>query len=252
MPACSNSLPPAQPSKRKTTRKPSQPSKRTTGKASRLPASPSTLPAELTTGLSLAQLGNSLARASCFLLTLFETGSHGKAIGRSGVGWGTLCRLRVSCPDFDALYRRVRVRIDLRRVEQARDALHERAVEGVLEPVYQGGRCVGTVRRYSDKLLETELKALDPGTFGPAEEAKGSGVRITINLIGVSDGKGGVSKGQTGDLTATMGTAKPVNHAQLADIAPVASVGCAGSQPATLPQHVPDAPAVPAPAIPAT
>jgi len=40
--------------------------------------------------------------------------------------------------------------------------LHRRAVEGYEEPVYQRGEKVGTVRRYSDRLLELRAKALLP------------------------------------------------------------------------------------------
>lgn len=40
--------------------------------------------------------------------------------------------------------------------------LHRRAVDGWDEPVYQKGECVGTVRKYSDRLLEIRAKALMP------------------------------------------------------------------------------------------
>jgi len=39
---------------------------------------------------------------------------------------------------------------------------YRRAVEGVLEPVYQGGKLVGHKRAYSDGLLQTYLKAHHP------------------------------------------------------------------------------------------
>jgi hypothetical protein len=44
-------------------------------------------------------------------------------------------------------------------VDMAEDELLRRATEGVLEPVFQGGRLVGGVRKYSDNLLITYLKA---------------------------------------------------------------------------------------------
>lgn len=40
-----------------------------------------------------------------------------------------------------------------------------RAVEGVLEPVYQGGKVVGHIRRFSDTLLIFLLKARNPHRF---------------------------------------------------------------------------------------
>ena len=51
-------------------------------------------------------------------------------------------------------------------MEQARgkveSELHRRAVEGYEEPVYQRGEKVGTVRKYSDRLLELRIKSLIP------------------------------------------------------------------------------------------
>lgn len=53
--------------------------------------------------------------------------------------------------------------------DEALDALEEearrRAVVGVLEPVYQGGAKVGSIRKYSDTLLITLLKGKRPETF---------------------------------------------------------------------------------------
>lgn len=43
--------------------------------------------------------------------------------------------------------------------------VHRRAVEGWDEPVYQGGKRVGTIRKYSDRLLELRVKALRPDKY---------------------------------------------------------------------------------------
>lgn len=43
--------------------------------------------------------------------------------------------------------------------------LHRRAVEGYEEPVYQKGELVGTVTKYSDRLLEIRAKALMPNKY---------------------------------------------------------------------------------------
>jgi hypothetical protein len=42
---------------------------------------------------------------------------------------------------------------------------YRRAVEGVAEPVYQGGELVGTVQRYSDRLLEFLLRGRRPQVY---------------------------------------------------------------------------------------
>lgn len=56
---------------------------------------------------------------------------------------------------------------------------YRRAVEGVEEPVYQGGELVGTVRRYSDKLLEFLLRGRRPQVY---RENAGPDAPVTIVL----------------------------------------------------------------------
>jgi hypothetical protein len=54
-------------------------------------------------------------------------------------------------------------------VEQAIDTMESeafrRAVEGLEKPVFQGGRCVGSIREYSDTLLIAMLKAHRPAKY---------------------------------------------------------------------------------------
>lgn len=54
-------------------------------------------------------------------------------------------------------------------LELGTDALEDeairRAAEGTLEPVFQGGQCVGHVRKFSDTLLIFMLKARRPAKF---------------------------------------------------------------------------------------
>lgn len=72
--------------------------------------------------------------------------------------WGFRTRqlqwIRKSAPELDELYHEA---LALYRNRVVR-ALHVRAVEGVEEPVWYQGEQVGTVRRYSDRLLELSLK----------------------------------------------------------------------------------------------
>ena len=48
---------------------------------------------------------------------------------------------------------------------QAEDEVRRRAVEGVLQPVFQGGEHVGNIRKYSDVLLMFMLKAHNPAKY---------------------------------------------------------------------------------------
>lgn len=52
-----------------------------------------------------------------------------------------------------------------RSIEALEREGRRRAIEGTEEPVYQGGRMVGTIRKYSDTLLIFLLKAARPGTY---------------------------------------------------------------------------------------
>lgn len=75
--------------------------------------------------------------------------------------------------------------------EQARDVLrkeaHRRGVEGVDEPVYQGGKKVGTVRKYSDRLLEKLLEARcaehRPKSLLELSGPNGGPVQTTVTVV---------------------------------------------------------------------
>lgn len=88
-------------------------------------------------------------RKDRFLEVLSATGRRADAARAAGVTQATIYNHQRSDPIFaaaltDALetYRGV--------IEQE---IHRRAIEGVEEPVYQQGKKVGTITRYSDQLL---------------------------------------------------------------------------------------------------
>ena len=62
------------------------------------------------------------------------------------------------------------------------EALHERAVEGVDEPIVNHlGQVVGYKKKYSDRLLEVQLKALDPDTYSDKNKQSGNGIVIRLS-----------------------------------------------------------------------
>ncbi len=82
-------------------------------------------------------------------------------------------------------------------MEQAADLLEaearRRAETGVLEPVYQSGEKVGTIRRYSDTLLIFLLKGARPEKYRERAEVKTVhsghvGVRHGVDLSALSEG----------------------------------------------------------------
>lgn len=67
--------------------------------------------------------------------------------------------------------------------EKLEDSLYERAVEGIREPVHQGGRLVGHVRRYSDQAAIFLLKARRPDVYRERVEHFGPiGQQLVVNV----------------------------------------------------------------------
>lgn len=89
-----------------------------------------------------------------FLATLAETGIVSAAVKAAGVARSTAYEWRENDPAFAAAWASAE--------ETATDALEaearRRAIDGWDEPVFQGGKDVGTIRRYSDRMLEILLK----------------------------------------------------------------------------------------------
>lgn len=84
------------------------------------------------------------------------------ACERAGVGRTTVYEWRAVDADFAERW----AAIDEAWVDRAERELYRRAVEGNLDPVYQGGELVGHVRRYSDALLALYLKAKRREVYG--------------------------------------------------------------------------------------
>ena len=90
---------------------------------------------------------------------------------KSRASTGARCIAGWIRPTFNKLYAEAK--------EDAIDRLqregHRRATLGVDEPVYQGGKRVGFIRRYSDRLLEVLLRGLRPEVFRERHEHTGKG-----------------------------------------------------------------------------
>ena len=71
-------------------------------------------------------------------------------------------------PAFKALYEQCRVEACDRILGET----HRRGVKGWLEPVYQGGKRVGVIRKYSDACLMSLLKARLPAFRNRREISK--------------------------------------------------------------------------------
>lgn len=93
------------------------------------------------------------------------------ACRKAKIGRTTAYKVRDDDADFAAAW-------DI-ALEDAADMMeeevHRRAVEGVLRPVYQGGKKVGSVREYSDTLLIFRLKAVRPEKYRERTEVRHRG-----------------------------------------------------------------------------
>ena len=96
-----------------------------------------------------------------FLAALSRTLNVTASAREAGVGRRTVYEARDADPEFatawlEALYT---------AIETAEGELYRRAVAGVDEPVFQGGKLVGALKRYSDVLLIFLLKAHRPTVY---------------------------------------------------------------------------------------
>lgn len=113
-----------------------------------------------------------------FVHVLFETGcSVNVACQKSGMRYGDALHLRGMVPKLDALWKEA--------FELASDKLESaaftRAVDGVWEPVFQGGVLVGEKQKFSDSLLSMMLQGRKPDIYASKSKSE------VINKTGVEE-----------------------------------------------------------------
>lgn len=117
------------------------------------------------------------AKREAFLKALALTGVVAKAAAAIGMDRSTVSRWRAD-PAFSQAWDEA--------LEEAADRLEaeaiRRAVEGVEEPVYQGGQLVGTRTVYSDMLLGKLLGANRPAKFRERYDVTSAGT-LTLNVV---------------------------------------------------------------------
>lgn len=108
--------------------------------------------------------------ANRFIAVLRRTRTVTLSARAAGIDACTAYRLREESPAFRERWDEALAVID----DAAEACLAQRAMQGWLEPVYQGGKLVGHVRKWSEKLLLAYLKANRPDRFNraAAEAAK--------------------------------------------------------------------------------
>lgn len=101
-------------------------------------------------------------KLATFLRHLEESGSVSFAAERTGIGRNTVYERRKVDPEFASGWRSAAARA----VETLRDAAIDRARDGTERVLWRGGRRVGTIREYDNRLLMFLLRALRPKVYG--------------------------------------------------------------------------------------
>ena len=104
------------------------------------------------------------------LLELLRGETHKIAMERGKLPWSGLHVYMVNVPEFKELYGLVKAIQEAVLKAKREHALQTRAVDGWEEPVWWKGCQVGTVRKFSDKLLELALKASDRDKYGDKQQ----------------------------------------------------------------------------------
>lgn len=111
------------------------------------------------------------ALQSAFLGAYRVWGIIGTACEVSGVNRDTVDNWRKADPSFSDRMASAK----LEAADTAEEELRRRAIIGWEEPVYQGGNLVGTIRKFSDRMLELHIKALKPTEYRENVRLEASG-----------------------------------------------------------------------------
>ena len=123
---------------------------------------PPTVPRTRASTFAVRGVTGSLDRArERFLRWYAQSGNVTYAAKRAGVPRNTIYEWQEADDQFAAAFREA----DLKATEVLEREAWRRANDGVAEPVYQHGKLVGTIQRYSDNLLMFLLRARAPERY---------------------------------------------------------------------------------------
>lgn len=108
-----------------------------------------------------------------FILTLSILGNRTRAAQACGVSAMVPWMWRKQ--DDDGHFAKAYEKAMKIAAELHEDEMYRRASEGVIEPVFQGGKLVGSIRKYSDTLLIFALKGAMPDKYGDKTKVEHSG-----------------------------------------------------------------------------
>jgi hypothetical protein len=100
------------------------------------------------------------------LKELAQGKSPTSAAEAAGIGRATAYKWRSEDPEFAQAWNDA----VMEGIDRLEDEAYRRAVNGVLKPVYQGGKKVGHIRQYSDGLMALLLRGRRPEVYARPEE----------------------------------------------------------------------------------
>ena len=121
-------------------------------------------------------------RVKGFLQTILIGGKHKDALANNDFVWNHVQNLRHRYKGLNDLYVACKEIGEEYRTVVRTDAAHERAVDGVDEPIYSNnGTFLGNKKIYSDRLLELLLKADSPDKFSDRKKVDIQGTVINLS-----------------------------------------------------------------------
>jgi hypothetical protein len=137
--------------------------------------------------------GVSEPRKLAFLAAFAALGNRSRAARAAGVSASLVYAWLKDDPAFEAAYANAaEVAAGLLEDEAVR-----RAAEGVMEPVFQAGRLVGSIRRYSDTLLQFLLRGAMPEKYAERHKVDHT-VDVADRLVKARERALGRAKGDPG------------------------------------------------------
>lgn len=125
-----------------------------------------------------------------FVAVVQRTGNRGAAAVQAAVSLALAERAERDEPEFAARVREA----ERSYAHGVALEVHRRGVEGVDEPLVSGGRVIGRVRKYSDRLLELQARAVLPRVYrdrDSADVATAAGGDFVLDVGEAGPGEGG-------------------------------------------------------------
>lgn len=127
------------------------------------------------------------ARVAAHLVGVASGKRFREAAEAAGVSWPIIQALEIQSPEYMEVLHCAKEVGRMARQERREREADRRGVEGWDEPVYGRDGFLGTVRRYSDRLLELTLKAGDPAKYGERRQVDHNvkGVVVQFHISGI-------------------------------------------------------------------